>query len=159
MALRFSLIMRIYRIAVTKYCDASGEGAKLYGGRWNLPGHPALYGSASVSSALLERLTVDSELLSSERYVIYSLMEFEISDDLVVVPKLGELPIGWDKIPPIQASQEYGTNLLKSGIVCFGVPSVVDQTSLNFVINPLSINFSSVSFDVYPLKLDQRIVK
>lgn len=151
--------MRIYRIAVTKYCDASGEGAKLYGGRWNFPGNPALYGSASLSSALLERLTVDSELLSSERYVIYSVMEFEISDDLVVVPKLGNLPTGWDKIPPIQASQEYGSNLLKSGILCFGVPSVVDQTSLNFVINPLANKFSSVLIDVYPLKLDQRILK
>ncbi|HSI74489.1 MAG TPA: RES family NAD+ phosphorylase [Lunatimonas sp.] len=151
--------MRIYRIAVTKYCDASGEGAKLYGGRWNFPGNPALYGSASVSSALLERLTVDSELLSSERYVIYSVMEFKISDDLAVIPTLGELPIGWNEIPPIQASQEYGTNLLKSGILCFGIPSVVDQTSLNFVINPLSNSFISVSFDVYPLKLDQRIVK
>lgn len=151
--------MKIYRIALTKYCDASGEGAKLYGGRWNLPGKPSLYGSASVSSALLERLTVDSELLSSERYVIYSVMEFEISDDLVVVPKLGNLPTGWDKIPPIQASQEYGSNLLKSGILCFGVPSVVDQTSLNFVINPLANKFSSVLIDVYPLKLDQRIVK
>nr|MBI1228921.1 RES domain-containing protein [Cytophagales bacterium] len=150
--------MRIYRIAVTKYCDASGEGAKLYGGRWNLPGNPALYGSASVSSALLERLTVDSELLSSERYVIYSVMEFDISDDLVLVPNLGELPMGWYDIPPIQASQEYGTNLLESGIVCFGVPSVVDQTSLNFVLNPLSSKFSSVSYDIYPLKLDRRIV-
>lgn len=151
--------MRIYRVAVTKYCDTSGEGAKLFGGRWNLPGNPALYGSASVSSALLERLTVDSELLSSERYVIYSVMEFEISDDLVVVPNLWELPNGWDEIPPIHASQEYGTNLLKSGILCFGVPSVVDQTSLNFVLNPLSSKFSSISFTIYPLKLDQRIIK
>jgi RES domain-containing protein len=151
--------MKVYRIALTKYCDASGEGAKLYGGRWNLPGNPALYGSASVSSALLERLTVDSELLSSERYVIYSVMEFEIPKDLVMVPKLGELPTGWDKIPPIQASQKYGTNLLKSGILCFGVPSVVDQTSLNFVINPLSAKFNAVTFGVYPLNLDQRIVR
>jgi RES domain-containing protein len=138
--------MRIYRTALTNYCDASGEGAKLYGGRWNLPGNPALYGSASVSSALLERLTVDSELLSSERYVGYSVMEFDISDDLVLLPNLGELPNGWDDIPPVHASQEYGTKLLKSGIFCFGVPSVVDKTSLNFVINPLSGN--SVRFRI-----------
>ena len=151
--------MKVYRIALTRYCDASGEGAKLYGGRWNLPGNPALYGSASISSALLERLTVDSELLSSERYVNYSVMEFEISEDFVIVPKQDELPTDWDKIPPVYASQEYGTNLLKSGMLCFGVPSVVDQSSLNFVINPLSDKFNSVTFDIYSLKLDQRIVK
>ncbi len=151
--------MKVYRIALTKYSDASGEGAKLYGGRWNLPGNPTLYGSASVSSSLLERLTIDPELFSSERYVLYSLMEIDVPLDRVFIPKLVELPNGWNQIPPIRASQEYGTNLLQSGILCFGVPSVVDQTSLNFVINPLSDGFSLVTYKINPLDLDKRLIR
>lgn len=149
----------MYRIALTRYCDASGEGVKLYGGRWNLPGNPALYGSSSVSSSLLERLTIDAELFSSERYVLYSVMEFEIKEDLVFIPKLGELPSEWNSIPPKRMSQAYGTNLLQSEVLCFGVPSFVDPSSLNFVINPISEKFKHVKFKVYSLELDQRIVR
>lgn len=78
--------MKVYRIALAKYCDASGEGAKRYGGRWNKPGHPILYGGASIASSLLERLTIDPELFSSERYVLYSVLELNISDNLVFIP-------------------------------------------------------------------------
>jgi RES domain-containing protein len=151
--------MKVYRIALTQYCDTSGEGAKRYGGRWNLPGVPALYGGSSVSSSLLERLTIDSELFASERYVLYSIMEFDIPDELVFVPKPGELPKDWNAIPPRSASQEYGTNLLQKGLLCFGVPSVVDKSSLNLVVNPLSENFSDVSYKVYFLDLDQRLIR
>ncbi|HMQ00928.1 MAG TPA: RES family NAD+ phosphorylase, partial [Cyclobacteriaceae bacterium] len=50
----------VYRIARTEFCDLSGEGAKQFGGRWNLPGYAAVYAGSSVASALLERLTVDA---------------------------------------------------------------------------------------------------
>jgi RES domain-containing protein len=151
--------MKVYRIALTQYCDTSGEGEKRYGGRWNLPGVPALNGGSSVSSSLLERLTIDSELFASERYVLFSIMEFDIHDELVFVPKLSELPKDWDAIPPRSASQEYGTNLLQKGLLCFGVPSVVDQTSLNYVLNPLAEKFDLLTCKVYSLKLDERIVR
>jgi RES domain-containing protein len=151
--------MKIFRIALTKFCDDSGEGAKQYGGRWNLPGYPALYGSNTVAAALLERLTIDSELFSSERYMQYSVMEFLCDDSLVYTPAQNELPNGWDSIPFTKASQEFGTAQLKQGTVCFVVPSVVDITSLNAVINPTSKNFPKIFWKVYPLTLDQRIVR
>lgn len=151
--------MKVFRIALSQYCDTSGEGAKIYGGRWNLTGSPAIYAGSSISSSLLERLTIDPELLSSERYVQYAVMEIKIPDELVFSPEITDLPIGWNHIPPVRASQAYGTELLKSGIACFAVPSVVDLSSLNYVINPLSEKFHLLSFKTYPLKLDQRIIK
>ena len=151
--------MKVYRIALTDYCDTSGEGAKRYGGRWNFPGYPVLYGSASISSSLLERLTIDPELFASERFVLYSIMVIDVPDKLVFIPQVNELPEGWDAIPPQRASQEYGTKLLQSGILCFGVPSVVDKTSLNFMVNPQSEQFQRMAYHVYPLQLDQRIVR
>ncbi|SHM98966.1 RES domain-containing protein [Cyclobacterium lianum] len=151
--------MKVNRIALKKYCDTSGEGAKLYGGRWNLPGIPALYGSSSVSASLLERFTIDTELFSAERYIFYAVMEFDIPDKWLHIPGEHELPLEWDAIPPTVRSQQYGTKLLKSGMLCFGVPSVVDQSSLNFVINPLSKKFDAINYKTYPLHLDQRVVR
>lgn len=151
--------MKVYRIALTQYCDNSGEGAKRYGGRWNLPGNPAIYAGASISISLLERLTIDPELFSSERYWLYSVMEISILKELILTPELADLPSGWNQIPAVKASQEYGTTLLKSGSLCFAVPSVVDPSSLNYVINPLSENFSLLESKVYPLELDKRIVR
>ncbi|OOG68600.1 RES family NAD+ phosphorylase [Algoriphagus sp. A40] len=151
--------MKVYRLALTPYCDTSGEGAKIYGGRWNLPGTPAIYAGASISASLLERLTIDPELLSSERYVRYSVMEITVPDQLVFVPKIEELPLDWNQIPAIKATMEYGSELLKSGLLCFAVPSVVDPSSLNYVINPLSENFSQIVSKIYPLELDKRILR
>lgn len=151
--------MKIYRIALTQYCDTSGEGAKLYGGRWNLTGNPAIYAGSSISVSLLERLTIDPELFSSERHILYSVMEISIPDNLIFIPEMTDLPSNWNEIPAIRAAQEYGTNLLKSGILCFGVPSVVDPSSLNYVINPLSKNFTLIESKVYLLDLDKRIVR
>lgn len=151
--------MDAYRIALTPFCDVSGEGAKLFGGRWNLPGIPAIYASSSLSACLLERLTVDPELLSSERLLRYSVMEFELPDHLIFKPPHEELPMGWDHIPASKASIEYGSNLLKSGVLGFMVPSVVDPSSINFVINPGSQEFHLIKYKTYPLQLDKRIIR
>ena len=151
--------MKVYRFALTQYCDTSGEGAKIYGGRWNLPGTPAIYAATSISASLLERLTVDPELLSSERFVLYSVMEISVPDRLVFHPSSEELPPNWNQIPASRTSQEYGTSLLKSGILCFAVPSVADPSSGNFLINPLSEHFHLSVSKVYPLQLDQRILR
>jgi RES domain-containing protein len=150
--------MKIYRIARTEFCDSSGEGAKRYGGRWNLPGYAVLYGSGTIASALLERLTVDPELFAAERYLFYSVMEFDCPDRLLVKPSIDELPEDWDAIPFQKSSQLFGTQLIQSGVVCFAVPSVVDKTSLNYVINPMAKKFGSLTRKVYPLKLDLRII-
>lgn len=151
--------MRIFRVALTEFCDASGEGAKRYGGRWNLPGFPALYASSSVAAALLERLTIDPELFSSERYTLYAVMELQCDDSLIYAPSVKELPKGWDAIPATKVSMEFGTRSMQSGRVCVEVPSVVDTTSRNYLINPLVNDFSNVRWKVYPLRLDQRIVR
>lgn len=151
--------MKVYRIALTQYCDTSGEGAKRYGGRWNLPGNPALYAGASVAASLLERLTIDPELFASDRYTQYSVMEIFLPDTYVFVPSLDELPNGWDLIPATQTSMKYGTELLQSGILTFAVPSVVDSSSLNYIINPLSPHFNLIEFKVYPLSLDKRLIR
>lgn len=152
--------MRVYRIALTEYCDLSGEGARLYGGRWNLPGYAAIYAGGSVSVSLLERLTIDTELFASERQKLYSVMEIVVPSELIIHTALENLPQNWDATPPSSASQVFGRNMIKQGVLCFGVPSVVDKTSMNYLINPLANGFQEViNYQIYPFSLNRRIVK
>lgn len=151
--------MRVFRVARTEFCDVSGEGAKIYGGRWNLPGDAALYAGGSVAIALLERLTVDPELFTSGRDKLYSVMEFQVADELIFSPKISDLPKGWDAIPHLLVSQQWGSRLLRSGKVCFAVPSVIDPSSKNYVLNPESKLFSKVRWEVYPLRIDPRLIR
>ncbi|MCZ8353489.1 MAG: RES family NAD+ phosphorylase [Cyclobacteriaceae bacterium] len=151
--------MICYRISLTKYAVTSGMGAKLVGGRWNLPGTPALYACHTISAALLERLTIDSELFASDRYVLYSIMEFKFDDRHIHVYQEKQLPEGWNSIPFQHTSQVFGNVILQSGKLAFAVPSVVDPSSLNIILNPISELFERVDYKVYPLTLDKRIVR
>ena len=75
------MIVRIFRIAKSEYIDDfTGEGARLYGGRWNLVGDPMLYFSQSLSLSLLE-IIVHVEF--AKLPVGYSFLEVEISDKFI----------------------------------------------------------------------------
>jgi RES domain-containing protein len=54
--------MRVWRLAVGPHREIDGEGARIYGGRWNSPGVPVIYAATHISLALLEQLVhVDPE--------------------------------------------------------------------------------------------------
>ncbi|MGZ8557843.1 MAG: RES family NAD+ phosphorylase, partial [Chitinophagaceae bacterium] len=49
--------MTVFRFTPEKYSgDISGEGARLFGGRWNSIGFPIVYTSINISLSLLEIL-------------------------------------------------------------------------------------------------------
>lgn len=48
--------MRFWRLALSRYPALDGEGARLYGGRWNSPGTPMVYAATEITLALLEQL-------------------------------------------------------------------------------------------------------
>lgn len=151
--------MNVYRIALNQYCDLSGEGAKRYGGRWNHVGIPAIYAGESISVSLLERLTIDSELFTSERYRLYSVMEISLPQDLIHHVSQMELPLNWHQIPAPKSTKDLGTSLLNSPKLCFSIPSILDPLSSNFVINPLSIDFRLIESKTYTLSLDPGILR
>ena len=87
-------MLRAWRIVKERHSKAAfdGEGARLYGGRWNSPGVPMVYLAENRSLALLEILvhTGNEELLQS--YVL-----FEVSYDGRHVAELdaSRLPARW----------------------------------------------------------------
>ena len=54
----------VWRITTSRFVDSafSGEGASLYGGRWNPKGYKLVYAAQSQSLALLELMVQDDPL-------------------------------------------------------------------------------------------------
>ena len=62
-------MITVWRLVTARFAATafSGEGARLYGGRWNRKGAPMIYTAASQSLAMLEILVQDEPLCA--RYV------------------------------------------------------------------------------------------
>src|SRR5262245_12559606 len=101
----------VYRLHSSRYAASSGEGAALHGGRWNLPGIPIIYASASPSLAVLEVLVHYSVLPRD-----FVLTSISIPDSIMVesVPE-AVLTHGWDNPVPISATREYGSRWVERG--------------------------------------------
>ncbi len=127
--------MQVYRISQTRYADdVSGEGARLFGGRWNLPLIPCLYTSESRALALLE-FSVNINVYEIRRAL--SIVTYEVDDGAILELSIPELPGNWkDNLVPKQ-TQELGTRLLLNpDIPIIKVPSVVVNEEYNYLINP-----------------------
>lgn len=134
--LKFLFFLKLYRIAKKEYIkDLSGEGARIFGGRWNKKGFSMLYFSESLSLAVLEVLVhVDFRFLNSD----FKYIEVEISDDLIK-PKVKQktLHANWRDNPPTIHTQAYGTSWLQSKkSLAIQVPSAILPQQHNVLINP-----------------------
>jgi RES domain-containing protein len=152
--------MELFRIVRKKYAeDLSGEGAKLYGGRWNEIGSPCIYTSNNASLCLCEYLVnLPTYLLPSD----LQLIQYSIEDNLIQYVEKYQLPEGWNSIPVSNASQKFGSELLKNeGTFAFTVPSVIVPFELNIILNPRSTDFERKVkvIAVEAFKLDNRFEK
>jgi RES domain-containing protein len=135
------LTLTVWRIANHKHLKSAftGEGARLYGGRWNSPGTPMIYSAQSQSLAILEMLVhLDSpELL--KKYVLFAV---EIDAVLVTPVDRSSLPKNWkaDPVPAtVQAVGDAWAASLSS--VAHSVPSALVPDESNFLLNPLHPDF------------------
>ena len=134
--------MRLWRVGGALFPVWSAEGARLKGGRWNLPGTPAIYAATSYASATLETLVHANigRLPRGFRYVT-----IDIPDDAPVERLTAADVPGWDEMPP-RASQLAGDAWIRrrSGLLLM-VPSVVTRgLDENVVINPLHAAFPRI---------------
>lgn len=144
--------MIVYRIAKAAFCDLSGQGARLYGGRWNSPGRPMVYTASAPSLALLEllvHLDLDLALLPDD----YRLLAIEIPDTSAI-ESLRETP------QSLLACTVLGDDFLsRRAALAFSVPSVIVPQERNLLINPSHQDAVSVriqSNEAFPI--DNRLV-
>lgn len=130
--------MHLYRIAQEQFADdLSGNGAKLFGGRWNSEGQAAVYAASSRALALLETLAHTPAKILQQK--IYMLITINIPD-AVSRDKIdwNELPAGWDAADTRPFTKNTGDGFLQGRKnLLLSVPSVLVYEENNFVINPL----------------------
>ena len=116
--------MVLYRISRCVYAeDLSGMGARLYGGRWNSEGKPAIYLASSRSLAVLEVLVHLPPLMIPDDYC---LTEIEVPDDSITTIKITDLPKNWKDIsPPVELKQTGDEFLKKQPCLLMKVPSSI----------------------------------
>lgn len=134
-----------YRVFKTKHAANwfDGEGAFLYGGRWNSKGTRVLYASQSLSLAALEMLVhLNSEML----LLSYSFATVEFDDNLVLpVEQFQKLPSNWSDSPPPTTIQQIGDDWATSNVsAVLRVPSAVVPLESNYLVNIGHKNFSKV---------------
>lgn len=150
--------MKIYRIAKQIHLkDLSGEGARLFGGRWNKRGYNMLYTSEHLSLSVLELLVhIDYQFISKD----FGFIEIELPESLVI-PKVKSniLKQDWRHNPPLSFLQDYGTDwLLSQKSLALKVPSAVLPCENNILINPKHKQFSEVKIiSKSILDIDSRI--
>ena len=127
---------RAWRIVKGRYAGEAfnGEGARIYGGRWNSPGRSAVYVSETQALATLEMV---AGLESTRAITAYVLIGVSFDESLVTDLKPRDLEDGWDATPPASASQAVGDRWLdEADSAVLRVPSVVVPAESNYVLNP-----------------------
>lgn len=119
-----------------------GEGARLYGGRWNPIGMAAVYLAESRALAALEVLVhAGHEAILLD----WSLIEVEIPDKLICKVDPQDLPEGWDAQPGSSEAREFGAVWMREGKhPALQVPSAVIPEEFTIVLKPLHEKLSGV---------------
>lgn len=151
--------MQVFRIVTRRRIAGafSGEGARLYGGRWNRRGVPVVYTTASRALALLEMLVQD-ELLRAEYWVIPA----EVPESVAIerVP-LAKLPRNWTTPKHLEVLRAIGSAWAVGGkSAMLAVPSAVVPAETNYLLNPLHPDFKLIRIGkAQLLKTDLRLLR
>jgi len=128
----------LWRLTKRSYAASafSGEGARLYGGRFNPPGTPVVYTSESLALAVVETLTTLPSYQDLEQY-LYVRVDVPDAENHVHTLSPDDFPDGWDQRPPGPPSQRPGKAWVEAQetLAC-AVPSVVIPHSWNVLLNP-----------------------
>jgi len=148
--------MIVYRFSSEQYKeDISGNGAGLFGGRWNSKGIPVLYTSKHISLSVLELL------VHNKNYTSYKdpwLISIFIPDNILpVVTAAEKLTAGWNSNP--EYTQWMGDQFLTGAVsLILQVPSSIIPQENNLLINPNHTDFKKIKIiDTALFELDKRL--
>ena len=152
-------MLTVWRITTARFVTSAftGEGARLYGGRWNPKGYPIVYTAESRSLALLEMLVQDDPLRAN-----YVLVPAHIPKDLSITTiQTQELPEDWRNFSTRDTLQTIGKDWLTSmRSAILSVPSAVLPAERNYLMNPIHPDFQKIIFgSAESLQTDMRLNK
>ena len=147
--------MILFRCTLKKWAaDVSGQGAFLYGGRWNTPGHYLIY---TAENNLLAALEVAVRIPLTQISTDYIMLPVHISDkEEMYEPRL---PKDWNR--KYEFTQHIGNNFIENNkALVMKVPSALMNNTHNYLINPKHKNFGKVKVGKpQSLIFDERLLK
>jgi RES domain-containing protein len=152
--------MRFWRICRRTYASeaGSGEGARLFGGRWNSRGIRIVYASTSLALAALETfVNLEPSLLPHDLVSI----EGAIPDPLEVRRiDLKALPPHWRRTRD-ESLRRFGDDWVSAGqTVALLVPSAALLGDWNVLLNPAHAEFPKITFEPpQPFEFDPRMFR
>jgi RES domain-containing protein len=149
----------VWRITTATFARSafSGEGARLYGGRWSPKGVSMVYTAASQSLAMLELLVQDQPLRA--RYVM---IEARIPSGVTIDRvSIDDLPSDWREIGARQKLQAIGAEWArKRNSAVLAVPSAIVPRESNYLLNPLHPAFNRINIGKpSTVETDLRLIK
>ena len=147
-----------WRIVKEKHAKSafSGEGARIFEGRWNSAGVRMVYCSEHLSLAALEILVHTQPVTLSDKFRI-----FRVSWDEAIMSAidLRKLPKGWNAQPPGLISKNIGDEWVHSDrSAVLVVPSVIVPLEKTFLLNPKHRDFGKIKIkDAGGFHLDPRL--
>jgi RES domain-containing protein len=137
-------MLKAWRIVKEKHASTafSGEGARLFGGRWNGRGTPVIYAAESQSLAVLEMLV---HLVWPELLKQYVLLEIVFDEELVSSLERSALPRDWrgDPAPAeVRLIGDAWAGKLESAVL--KVPSVLVPDESNYLFHPQHAEFRRI---------------
>jgi len=135
----------------------TGEGARVYGGRWNSRGTAVIYVGEHESLAALELLVHLTPLSPIDRYLSFRI---EWEDKLTEHFPVKNLPPHWNAEPPTFQTMQIGDEWIRAGkSVALAVPSVLSTSEMNFLLNPKHPDFKRIkSSEPIEYRFDSRLL-
>ena len=149
--------MILYRLINCVYADdLSGNGARLYGGRWNSEGRAMVYLASSRALAVLEAL---AHLSPTNMPDDFCMMTIEAPDDVEEL-NAAILPADWQEYPEKQILKQTGNDFLKNAAnLLLKVPSALVNEEYNYLMNPLHPKAKLVKIvSKRPFSFDERLL-
>ncbi|MFO7910312.1 MAG: RES domain-containing protein [Halomonas sp.] len=134
-----------YRLVKRKWQETAfdGEGARLYGGRWNSKGNACVYVAGSESLALLEIMV---HLEEYRLLAHYALLEISLDETSILRLSPQHWPDDWRDEPAPYSTAEIGDGWLsRQASLALAVPSVIVPREWNYLLNPAHPDFISVT--------------
>jgi RES domain-containing protein len=151
--------VRVWRICSRRHQRFDGEGARLYGGRWNHAGTAVVYASASLALAALELFVhVDADLVPNDLVAIAAEVPEKFAVETV---KATSLPKNWRRYPSLETLKDIGTAwAAKGSTAVLAVPSAIIPEERNYLLNPAHPDFTQVHIRrSIPFHFDPRMWK
>ena len=148
----------VWRIVAKRHAATafSGEGARIYGARWSLPGLNVAYCSESRSLAALE-IIVNARNGTKLVGEPWAELSAEIPGELIEHPS--RVPDNWREYPHPRSTQNFGAEWVREQrSAVMRVPSVIVLGEFNFLLNPAHPDFKRVKIGKpAPFSFDPRL--